>query len=429
MALVYNPRTGQLEENGVPSTAARLLQPANDLGTIIRGGLQGIGNTVGGAVVAPLDAARSGLTSLVGGDPNSLGTPLADTAFGLADQGFADAGAAASRFGRGLQGTALNLLGAQPAPATPAQQLVNPTAPPVPAAAAVAAPVDPQVAAAPPTPPLTADALAGVNAGIAQTLAASQAPVAAPAATNSFSAQNTTAGTGAPATAGLNFGFGVNGAPTARQVLDQYAQQDRQARLDQQVQADRLNQASLVSHLNDPFASTQDKKIILAQLGMGAQGLAQTQGLATQNAGATVAANAQAATAAAQLATQREIAAERNQTALESAKLTGTYGLQAALAKADATKATAAAGQGKNRLANAQADLAETQLNAALVAQQSGLLNPVGLISAVKTGQTPVQPQDKDPLTGLTYTPEALLLEQQRQLLQSQAGLLRQQQR
>lgn len=425
MALVYNPMTGQLEDNGVPSTGARLLQPANDLGTIIRGGLQGVGNTAGALVTAPLDAARRGLTSLVGGDPNSLGTPLTDTAFSLADQGFADAGAAASRFGQGLQSTALNLLGAQPAVQAPPV-----AAPAVPAQATAAAPpVDPQVAAATPqSAALTEEDLVGVNAGIASALAQARPQGGmTPVAGNSFNAQNTVPPQAR--TAGINFGFGVNGAPTATQVLANYAQQDRQARLDQQVQADRLNQAALASRLNDPFTDTQEKKIILAQMGLGARGLEQTAGLATQNAGAVLGATAQATNAKASLENQRLIAQERNQAALQAAQLTGGYGLQAAQLKAAATQATAAAGAGKNRLANAQADLEETRLNAIRAAQEANLLDPVGIIGAAKSGQVPVSPQDKDPLTGVTLTPELQALQQQILQLQLQQGLLRQQQR
>lgn len=428
MALVYNPVTGQLEDNGLPTVGTRLLQPANDLGTIIRGGLQGVGNTAGALVTAPLDAARRGLTSLVGGDPNSLGTPLSDTAFGLAEQGFADAGAAASRFGQGLQGTALNLLGAQPA--APVSQLAAPAAPTVPAQATAAAPpVDPQVAAATPqSAALTEEDLVGVNAGIAAALAqAGPQGGLMPATGNSFNAQNTVPPQAR--TAGINFGFGVNGAPTATQVLANYAQQDRQARLDQRVEADRLNQAALASRLNDPFTDTQEKKLILAQMNLAARGSEQAAGLATQNAGAVLGATAQATNAQAALENQRLIAQERNQTALQAAQLTGGYGLQAAQLKAAATQATAAAGAGKNRLANAQADLAETQLNAARAAQEAQLVDPVGLVGLVKNGQVPVSPQDKDPLTGVTLTPELQALQQQILQLQLQQGLLRQQQR
>ncbi|WP_152978757.1 hypothetical protein [Pseudomonas mediterranea] len=285
------------------------------------------------------------------------------------------------------------------------------------------------MAAATPAPnTLTADDLAGVNQGIASALAAARPQGGmTPVAGNNFTAQNTTPPQ--TQTAGINFGFGVNGAPTAQQVLAGYAQQDRQARLDQQVQADRLTQASLASHLNDPFTSTQDKKLILAQMNLNARGLEQGAGLATQNAGAVLGATAQATNATAALANQRLIAQERNQTALQAAQLTGGYGLQAARVKADATQATAAAGAGKNRLANAQADLVETQLNAARAAQEAQLVDPVGLVGLVKTGQVPVQPQDRDPLTGVTYTPEEIALQQQIRLIQAQQGLLRQQQR
>lgn len=422
MALVYNPVTGQLEDDGVPSLAARAVQPANDLGAIIRGGLQGVGNTAGALVTAPIDAARRGLTRLVGGDPNSLGTPLSDQAFALAEQGFSDAGAAASRFGQGLQGTALNVLGAQPA--APAQQLATPTAPIV---RPTAPPADPQVAAATPTPmnALTAADLAPVNQGIASALAQVRPQGGLTPATNNFTQQNTVPPQ--TQTAGINFGFGVNGAPTATQVLANYAQQDRQARLDQRAEADRLTQAALASHLNDPFTSTQDKKIILAQMNLNARGTEQSAGLATQNAGAVLGATAQATNAQAALANQRLIAQERNQTALEAAQLTGGYGLQAAKLRADATQATAAAGAGKNRLANAQADLAETQLNAARAAQDAGLVTPTQLVGLVKTGQVPMQQPDRDPLTGVTLTPELQTLQQQILQLQLQQGLLRQQ--
>lgn len=396
MAIVYNPVTGQLEDNGLgpqgrPMNAPVSAPPVVD--PFARRLLQGGVGLTGAAPTTflPGDGPRGG---------GGFEVPAPSTLVPQFD------------FSQGAPG-------------------VTPVAPQVPAAAAVAAPVDPQdVVGLQGAAPRTADDLAGVNQGIATTLAAARPQGGlTPVVNNQFNAQNTQAGTGAPANNGINFGFGVNGAPTATEVLAGYRQQDRQARLDQQVQADRLNQASLASQLNDPFASTQDKKIILAQMGMGAQGLQQSAGLATQSAGQALQATTAGKTASAQLANQRLIAQERNQTALQAAELTGGYGLQAAQLKAQAAQATAAAGSGKNRLANAQAELAETQLNATRAAVEAGQVTPVQTVGLVKTGQVPVSPQDRDPLSGVTYTPEEIALLQQARQLQLQQGLLRQQQR
>jgi len=345
MAMVYNPATGKYEDNGLGIGAA-LKQSANDLGTIVRGGLQGVGNAVGGAVVAPLDLARSFAAESLGGDPNNLsGGPLTDQAFGLMDQGFADAGAAANRFGTGLRNTAMGLVGAVNAPPVvappPAPALVKPPAPAV-------APANPQTPVGVPDPatgvaPLTARDLAPANVAIANGLAQMQAPARDGVA-------------GAPGTDGVNFGFGVNGQPSAREVLAHYAQQDAQARLNQNTQMDRAQIGSLMSAFNDPFAKTQDKKFIMQQLGL-ATGMAQRSAALSQgNNLGTMDLTGRQVTAQAALANQRAIATERTQAALQAANLTGNYGLAAAQIKADATKATAKSTEGTQRLANQKAD-------------------------------------------------------------------------
>lgn len=408
MVMVYNPNTGRYEDNGLGLGAA-VAQSANDLGTIVRGGLQGVGNAVGSAVVNPLDRARALAAQALGGDPNNLaGGNLTDQSFALMDQGFADAGAAANRFGTGLRNTAMGLVGAVNAPpvvaAPAAPALVPPPAPAV-------APPSPQTPAGIPddatgVAPLTAQDLAPANVAIAQGLAQMQAPAAG--------------GNYGPGNNGINFGFGVNGSPTARQVLDRFAQQDAQARLNQNAKMDQLEIGSLMSAFNDPFAKTQDKKFIMHLLGMRTDQANKSAALAQGNNLGVMDLTGRQATATAALANQREIAAERTQAALQAANITGQYGLQAAQTKAGGALATQKAKDNspEGRKAAAEAALLETRLNAALAAVEAKKIDPgMGLVAATRAGQNPLVPLSYDPQTGLPNSPEAERIGQANQLI------------
>lgn len=418
MVMVYNPNTGRYEDNGLGLGAA-VAQSANDLGTIVRGGLQGVGNAVGSAVVNPLDRARALAAQALGGDPNNLaGGNLTDQSFALMDQGFADAGAAANRFGTGLRNTAMGLVGAVNAPpvvaAPAAPALVPPPAPAV-------APPSPQTPAGVPddatgVAPLTAQDLAPANVAIAQGLAQMQAPAAG----------------GNPGNNGINFGFGVNGSPTARQVLDRFAQQDAQARLNQNAKMDQLEIGSLMSAFNDPFAKTQDKKFIMHLLGMRTDQANKSAALAQGNNLGVMDLTGRQATATAALANQREIAAERTQAALQAANITGQYGLQAAQTRAQGAlaKEKFKADSPQGRKAAAEAALYESQLNAALAAVAAKQIDPgMGLVGAVRSGQNPLPPLVINPQTGLPYNDESQRLGQANEtiLLRRQNAKLQQQ--
>lgn len=422
MARIVDPKTGLLVDvaPGGLGLGAGLAQGANDLGTMIRGGLQGLGNAVGSAVVAPLDYARSGLTSLAGGDQASLGPPLTDQSFALMNQGFSEAGAAANRFGRGLQGTALNVLGAQRATDTPAA-----TAPAVVPAVATAPAVAPAVAsnvvagpadaAAPPlegAPARTAADLAGTNAAISQGLSALRAPSSPPLdapTRGNYNMYNTpTSGTRGPVNNGINFGFGAGSAESPRQYLDRMDQRDRQSRLDQRASLDRATYDALASHLNDPFNSTQDKQIILKQMeqsqAVGLTSADQAQKQAGGILGAQVVRETEVSKYSAALAAAQATATGR----LAVADTTGQYGLAGAQVKADATRATAAValtnGEGANEKNKAEAKLANFQASAIEYAQAHGELTPAETVQWARTGQVPVGYIPRDAITGVPFT-------------------------
>ena len=179
---------------------------------------------LGGMAAVPavaLDAVRRGATSLVGGDVNSLPggpTALGDRAFGAVDQGLSQLGQANANLWGNVQAAGRNVLGVQAAPAAPGAATPRATAPaaapePTPAAPAPA----PYNAYEDPNHPINRAPQGG----------SMQAPVQAPVR-GDYNMTNTARGAGAPANNGINFGFGVNGAPTARETLDRFALQDVQ---------------------------------------------------------------------------------------------------------------------------------------------------------------------------------------------------------
>lgn len=430
MALIRDPATGQLVDDSNVTLGQGLVNTANNLGTVIRGTGQGLLNAAGAVAVGPLDAVRQGLTVAAGGDPASLGTPLSDTAYGLAEQGFSDAGNAASRIGQGLathaQGAILNLLGAQPAqPVVP--DAVQPQAP-----AAVAAPVaaDTPAAAAPVAPAaglMTADSLAPINAAIAQGLAAGQQ--AQPVAPVASAGPGLRAGTGgAPGNNGINF-FAGNESPQA--YLQRMELQDRQARMDQLATQQRFDQAATLSHLNDNMTSPMQKKILLRQLAITSPQLAASESQANQFAGARASAAVAGYNAQVQQAAALQKAQLENSNKLAVAGIGANATLGAAQARAGGLLAAAGlkaqANGGSQRLANTQADNLQSIQNLATAwmaetdpTKKAQLASSIGLL---KASQVPLQPQAKDPVTGMFIDPQAQQAGQALQILQYQKQL------
>lgn len=244
MALVRDPRTGQLIEDGRPAVNPN----APNMG-------RAFGDVVGGAArVAPAYAQsvlQAGVAQLLGGqadDPYAGGRAqlerLTQGATTLADAGRDTLG--------GIQGAALGLVGAQPRqaqvaaePATQAPTTATPSAPAMPAQTAqpVAAP-DPFVAGsdariaaitAESRQPMGADT-AGLNRTMAENLSAGrpEAPIYQAATPGNFSMYNTDqpalAARAAPS-AGINFGFGVGGSPSASEYLNTMRAQDQQTEM------------------------------------------------------------------------------------------------------------------------------------------------------------------------------------------------------
>lgn len=224
-----------------------------------------------------------------------------------------------------------------------------------------------------------------------------------------------------PVGAGLNFGFGVNGQPTATQYLQNAAVQDRLAAADRQ-------QAALLRDYTAAQASIGPNSTI-GEIGAARQrmaALAPILGVQTQNQGAAtgalIGAQASAQDAAtrlqaAQLASNADIAGR-----LLTADLTGRYGLAAATTKAGAAqqKIAAEAASPAGRKAAAEAALLETQLNAVAAGVQAGQLNANQVIAATRSGQERQFAPATDPLTGVPYTPEEQLLIQRRRMAELQ---------
>jgi hypothetical protein len=268
-----------------------------------------------------------------------------------------------------------------------------------------------------------ASALAGVNQGIAQALAASK-PVPSqlqPAQRGVYNQQNTDiSALPKPVGGGLNFGFGANGAPSARDVLNQYALQDAQASLRQQERFRVASRAPIESTLAEAVRTKdaigiRGARAQLAAFDAGHQSTTAEQGL-TLRAGLV----AESAKGVAQTSAEATIAAaqERNLAAIEAANLTGQYGVTAAQAKAAGALGAAQvdAASGTNRLANANAALAETRLGAVDAGVASGDLTLADIIAGTRTGQEVAPRQVIDPTTGIPYTEEEIRIAQERRL-------------
>jgi hypothetical protein len=310
-----------------------------------------------------LDAARRGVTSLVGGDPNTLpgGQDFySSRAFGTLDQGLSNFAEANASLGRNIQRGVLGLVGAQPAAA--------PQTPPLQASAPAAAPV-----ATPTAAPVEAPNMLGqgdvnaLNAQIATSLAGlrPEGGIMQPAQRGVYSQQNTTPV--APRTNGINFGFGVGGQPTAQQYLAQMQvvdQQRAQARTNREAQNNLQYAQGELSSARTPGEILRARQLVSAATPMATQqaeaaaqgaqltqrGQVETQLAELQNAGAL---------------TRAELDAQAR---LASADLTGQYGLAGRQAAAEATLGAARLKEGgaTSQNAAAQAQLRQLQLQLAL---------------------------------------------------------------
>jgi len=341
---------------------------------------QAVGQAALGAYTAvpamALDAVRRGVTGLVGGDPNTLAGGqdfYASRALGTMDQGVANFAEANASLGRNIQRGVLGLVGAQPA--APTQN--PPREPGQPAAVAPTAPVAP----VPTVPMLGQGDVDALNSQIAQSIAGlrPEGGIMQPAQRGVFNAQNTTPR--APQTAGINFGFGVNGAPTAAQYLANMQVVDQQRAQRRQATLAGLEQQRAVDNLRDartPLEIRQAQRVLEATAPAAlqeARGVTEMGLQAQQTAGQRAVADVQNAGAMA-----RTLAEGENR--LLTADLSGQYGLAGRQAAADATLQAALAknSSGTNVNAAAQAELRQLQLQLALDALQSGDLQTAASI-------------------------------------------------
>lgn len=399
MALVYDPRTGKMVDDGT-GTAAQPINVGGALGRAYLGSLAAV-------PAVALDAARRGVTNLAGGDVNTLPGGQAfysDQAFGAIDQGlgaFAQANRdLGSAIGRGVRG----LLGVQEA--APTAPVAAPT-PTVPRAAAPTPPAVPQAPSPAPVmqvPPLD---IGGLNAQLAQTVGTQRAEPTLPALPT-------------PQSAGVNFGFGVNGSETARQYLDRMQTQDQAARLRRQENIRLAERAALDSTLADAVRSgdpiaIRGARAQLQQFDVGRPGL---EGLTTELQGGV--ARNQAALQQAQLQEAGALtrAGMDADARLAAADLTGQYGVLGQQARG---QAAVAAEQLKSlsptsRKAAVEADLMQTRLNALLQGVQEGQFGLQDVIAGTRAGQERDAAPILDPMTGAPLTPEIIRLLQQMQV-------------
>lgn len=395
-------------------------------------GLVGTAKAGVGALVYPaalaLDASRRGVTSLVGGDVNTLpggADYLTRQAEGAMAGGYEDAaGAAASLRGRtASQGR--ELLGVQQAADTPAA--VTPAIAGTPSAA--------QTQASTAIRQDTANLRAYNEATNAQ-FAASDAQQAAyqqqltpqPAATpaspylpaerGNYTMQNTDraalAERAAPTT-GLTMGF-APGEATAR--MQGYAAQDVQRQAAFQAKRQRLDAAVEGIGLRNTIEQATNPQVRrAAQTRLAA--LETSGNLATQQAGETgragIAAGADLARAG--IAGQAAISAAQQGAAarLQAAELTGQFGLKAAQAKAagSAMAELAKAETPQGRLAAQRAALIEQQMMLGQQAQEAG---DVGGTFAAYGLSRPAERVYTDPVTGAPLSAEQVRLLQAQNL-------------
>ncbi len=398
MALVYDPRTGKMVDDGT-GTAAQPINVGGALGQAYLGSLAAV-------PAAAFDTVRRGLTNLAGGDVNTLpGGPAfySDQAFGAIDQGLGNFAQAnrdlGSAIGRGVRG----LLGVQEAQAPVATPAPTPTVP----RAAAPTPPAPTAPAAPTmqVPPLD---IGGLNAQLSQTVAAQRAEPTVPALPS-------------PQSAGLNFGFG-GGNETARQYLDRMQLVDQQRSLAGQQRA-LSNEAGWARHTlanNPSVGEMAAARAQLAALNPQIRTLTEAQAGLTQTG---LRNQGDLAVTGAQNAGLLQRAAMDADARTQAAAITGQYGLrEAALnAEADQLELALESMTPTARKASAEAALLETRLNAIRDEVQAGGLNNLGVVAATRAGQEREPVPVIDPLTGVPYTADEIAMIQARRTREEQA--------
>lgn len=398
MALVYDPRTGKMVDDGT-GTAAQPINVGGALGQAYLGSMAAVPATA-------LDALRRGLTNLAGGDVNTLPggpTALGDRAFGAIDQGLGDFAQAnrdlGSAIGRGVRG----LLGVQEAQAPAATPAPTPTVP----RAAAPTPPAPTAPAAPTmqVPPLD---IGGLNARLSQTVTSQRAEPTAPALPS-------------PQSAGLNFGFG-GGNETARQYLDRMQLVDQQRSLAGQQRA-LSNEAGWARHTlanNPSVGEMAAARAQLAALNPQIRTLTEAQAGLTQTG---LRSQGDLAVTGAQNAGLLQRAAMEADARTQAAAITGQYGLREAALKAEADQLELALESmtPTARKASAEAALLETRLNAIRDEVQAGGLNNLGVVAATRAGQEREPVPVIDPLTGVPYTADEIAMIQARRTREEQA--------
>lgn len=266
-----------------------------------------------------------------------------------------------------------------------------------------------QTPAAPATT-LSPDILADANQRIADALNQNATPQLRPAERGNYNATNTPMGQAA-APAGINFGFGINGADTARQYLDRMAVVDQQRAADRQrVQGDveRIGLGRMLGGKpSEILAARAQLRTLDAREGSADQRALNAQTAATQSAS-----QAEQARIQGQFGLQE--ANLRGQYGLDQAQLTGEYGVQSAMERAAGAVQSAQAGI--NPLEAQRAQLLATrlrQLNAKIeagTATDEDFLNYTST-AAARTGNTA-----NNPITGAPLSAAEIELEQRRNL-------------
>ena len=430
------------------ATTAVAQQPAQPgIAADFQRGLVGTTKAGAGALAYPaalaLDASRRGVTSLVGGDVNTLpggADYLTRQAEGAMAGGYEDAaGAAASLRGRtASQGR--ELLGVQQAADTPAA--VTPAIAGTPSAAQTQAPAVTNeqvlaqdrantaafVASQPgaPTTTLSPDLLADTNQRIAAAIEGSRGPTPAspylPAERGNYTMQNTDraalAERAAP-TAGLTMGF-APGEATAR--MQGYAAQDVQRQAAFQAKRQRLDAAVEGIGLRNTIEQATNPQVRrAAQTRLAA--LETSGNLATQQAGETGRAGiaAGADIERARIAGQYGLlgAQTQGEYGLEGEDIAGKYGLLAADIKAQADRSVAAA----------SVDPKKQQEAMLLAARNQQLLDAIArddqeAIRFYTSGKyAPVAQGDRSPISGITYDKPTVAAMQESERLRAQQQL------
>jgi hypothetical protein len=316
---------------------ARLSQQPTGLARIATGVRDAAVGLVARPVTSLQDAARVGATQLLGGDPNTLaGGPerYNSAAQQLTQRGMSDVRTGVSEIVQPVRLAGLAALGAQPTQAVP---------PSVPQPAPQPAQVTPVATTADPSvgmPPRTAADLQGINAGLAYTIANSQAPAPAAPERGNYNMANTStvdARGGVTSTIGMNSanpvsfvgGFGGFAPGGARAYLDRMEAQDAQtqARTDQRRREAQEAVERIGLRNTAAGGSVQESMVARRQLAaMDQSGLQrlQEQG-ATERQAMQGATELQRTGLAGQFGLQQE--ALRGENALVQADLTGKYGL------------------------------------------------------------------------------------------------------